>query len=955
MATAQLGTLLRHIRKLGAPATDHQLLDAFSTRGDEAAFAELVGRHGPMVLRVCRRVLGHEQDAEDAFQATFLVLARHTTAIRKREAVAAWLHGVAYRTAMKARRTAARRRNHEAQLRQLPPRSASGPSWDEVQGVLDEEISRLAEPFRAAFVLCTLEGKTKAEAAGDLGCKEGTVSSRLMRARKLLQQRLSRRGIHLGAVLGALSATALSPALAQAAVRVGLQAGQKAGAIPASVAALTVEVGGALVSAKARVAAAVVIALGLCAAALTRQALATRSSEGAAAAPAPQPKAPPSPQAARDDKDEVTFRGRVLDPAGKPVVGAKIYLYYPAAPKVSAAAHATSDAEGRFRFGVRRAEFMRPGGEDTSGQAVPMAVAEGFGLGLPPLGAEGGFADKEVTLRLADDVPLDGRVLDLQGKPVAGATVRVRGIRVPRDGDLESFQDALQTHKAGYDVQNGMLAGLHNDGSGIDFDSLFAPIISDADGRFRLRGIGRERVADVLIEGPTIESKYVYALTRPGPRIEVPSHHKGLGPSVVMTHYGSSFDHVAPPSKPVVGVVRDKDTGKPIAGAVVKPYMLAGDSWETRLAFRAVTGKDGRYRITGMPRGKDGSLYVWPPDDQPYLAMIREAVETPGLEPVTVDFALKRGVWIDVRLTDKVTGKPVAGSIAYNVFLDNPHLKEFPGLLTPSGRHTNADDGRLRVAGLPGRGLIAVRAADTRYRVATGADKIKDRDNDVIHVTPSMVIPKHTHAVAEVKVPQGAGSFAVEVVLDPGRTLAGTVLDPDGKPLAGAQVNGLDEFAHWYSHWTPLATAQFTVTGLGSGRPRVVQFTHPAKGLAGFLVVQGDEKGPLRVTLGPAVTLTGRVVTHDGRPAVGGHIESINTDWFSGNHVFPTPADIGTFPRPQWTDKDGKFRIAGLAAGLKYNLYYNSGGFARRIIGPKSEDLSIKLGRTTDLGNVVVK
>src|SRR6266849_3688421 len=127
MATAQLDAVLRHIRKLAAgrclsQSTDSQLLDDFSARRDESAFAALVARHGPMVLRICRRVLNHEQDAEDAFQATFLVLARNTGSIRKREALAKWLHGVAYRTAMTAKRTAARRRNHEARLRASTPK-----------------------------------------------------------------------------------------------------------------------------------------------------------------------------------------------------------------------------------------------------------------------------------------------------------------------------------------------------------------------------------------------------------------------------------------------------------------------------------------------------------------------------------------------------------------------------------------------------------------------------------------------------------------------------------------------------------------------------------------------------------------------------------------------------------------------------------------------------------------
>src|SRR5262245_52315414 len=122
MATAQLGTVMQYLKGLaasraGRQQTDRQLLDDFASRGDETAFTCLVERHGPMVLRVCRRVLRHEQDAEDAFQAVFLVLARHSGAIRRREALASWLYGVAYRTAMKAKRSAARRHKHEAQAR----------------------------------------------------------------------------------------------------------------------------------------------------------------------------------------------------------------------------------------------------------------------------------------------------------------------------------------------------------------------------------------------------------------------------------------------------------------------------------------------------------------------------------------------------------------------------------------------------------------------------------------------------------------------------------------------------------------------------------------------------------------------------------------------------------------------------------------------------------------------
>src|SRR5262249_9917133 len=153
--TAQLGSLLRHIHDLTAGSaapwrSDRQLLDDFAARRDETAFRALVARHRPMVLRVCRRMLNHEQDAEDAFPATFLVLARNSVSIRMRDTVASWLHGVAYRTAMKAKRSALRRRTHEAQLMDRNPHSpenrvsdALRPTWDDVQAVLDQEVEQL--------------------------------------------------------------------------------------------------------------------------------------------------------------------------------------------------------------------------------------------------------------------------------------------------------------------------------------------------------------------------------------------------------------------------------------------------------------------------------------------------------------------------------------------------------------------------------------------------------------------------------------------------------------------------------------------------------------------------------------------------------------------------------------------------------------------------------------------
>jgi RNA polymerase sigma factor (sigma-70 family) len=210
MPSAPLISLLRHLRHVVAPkfeqCGDDTLLHAFVTRHDEESFAALVRRHGALVLNTCRHVLGHEQDAEDAFQATFLVLARKAASIRDAASLAGFLHGVAYRLSWKAKRDAARRRKREAQA---PPRTQSQGTdelaWREVQALVEEEIDRLPRKYRTPFIRCYLQGLSRAEAARELGVKEGTIWSRLSWARRRLQERLARRGVALSAVLAAFA------------------------------------------------------------------------------------------------------------------------------------------------------------------------------------------------------------------------------------------------------------------------------------------------------------------------------------------------------------------------------------------------------------------------------------------------------------------------------------------------------------------------------------------------------------------------------------------------------------------------------------------------------------------------------------------------------------------------------------------------------------------------------
>jgi len=202
----------------GAEQSDGQLLEAYTARRDGAAFAELVRRHGPMVWGVCRRALSNQQDAEDAFQATFLVLVRKPGAVRPADRVGNWLHGVAMRAAQKAGKAVARRREHQVESLPEPEPVAEG-IWHDLVPVLDQEVARLPEKYRLPVVLCDLEGSTRREAATRLGWPEGTVAGRLALGRAMLARRLARHGL---VVSGGVLATVLSGPGGRAAVPVQL-------------------------------------------------------------------------------------------------------------------------------------------------------------------------------------------------------------------------------------------------------------------------------------------------------------------------------------------------------------------------------------------------------------------------------------------------------------------------------------------------------------------------------------------------------------------------------------------------------------------------------------------------------------------------------------------------------------------------------------------------------------
>ena len=253
MRTTGLGTVLHNLRRSllrhdEAGLTDGELLECFVAQRDEDSFAALMRRHGPMVLGVCRRVLQNEADAEDAYQATFFVLVRKAASIRPRGMVGNWLYGVAHSTALKARAMSTKRLVKEREAAARPGPNVTGDTWQELQALLDQELKLLPDIYRAAIVLCDLEGKSIKEAARQLGTPQGTIGTRLARGRNLLARRLARHGLTMsGGLIATLiaqnAAGGVPPLLLISTLNAAplIAAGQAtaAGVVSAKVAALT--------------------------------------------------------------------------------------------------------------------------------------------------------------------------------------------------------------------------------------------------------------------------------------------------------------------------------------------------------------------------------------------------------------------------------------------------------------------------------------------------------------------------------------------------------------------------------------------------------------------------------------------------------------------------------------------------------------------------------------------
>ncbi len=963
--------LLRHVHQLVeiqriAQLSDRQLLERFAAERDEAMFALLMRRHGPMVLSVCRRILGHEQDAEDAFQATFLILARKAGSIRQTD-VGGYLYRVAYHVAVRACANAAKRKQREKQggvLSTANPQTETTES--EIYQIVDEELQRLPEDLRSALVLCYLEGKTQEEAARRLGWSKSTLRRRLDKGRELLRSRLLSRGLTPMAALTAslfaegTAPAAVSAALAETTLRSAMQAVPMAPAV-----ATLVNTSGTILSAgKAKAATVILFAATLLGGAGL---WAYRGPATSAVAPEPpaerreQPRVP----AKAAEKDTIVFRGRVLDPNDKPIAGAKVYYHFITHQEEPLPVRAVTDVQGRFIFALSPKDIplsAEAAKRDPRKAGHVVVKADGFTFAWQSVAEQ----QADLTLHVStDSTPLAGRIIDLQGKPLAGLRVTAWSIAAPEKGDLTPFVKALRSRAsfidAYYKYVPNRLASPFYWRPGI---ALLPATTTDANGRFRLHGFAKDQLVELRIEGPAMETQNLYVMTRlaskdSSPLLSAPRiKDRFFGPDKSVVVLENGFDHPVPPGLTVAGTVRDAETKRPIPRAIVESYVLAGTKRGQNTLYHTVADNQGRYRFTGLPRGKGNRIRIRPPADQPYVPAVKDVPLVKLFSEANVDVALNRGVWVDVTTADKTTGRPVPGSVSYFVLPekfspDDPFAQPF--FQEYNNNMAIRNDGTFRFAAIPRRAIIAFQTDDEKYPIAREAATI---------YFPFGTSASNFQAFAEINPKPGDGPVKVKFVLDAGRIVKGKLLDPQGRPLAGAVAVGLN---HDDWEWEParrLQTADFTAVGLDPDRPRLLCFIHMDKKLAGSVVARGDQKTPLTVRLQPWATVSGRLLDAEGKPI------SNATLWFTEVPVRkpgqPMSPDTGLYVSERragqrdlepHTDEQGRFHVERLIPGLKYNLALMDASGARRIEQIKWQGLVfakliLKAGESKELGDV---
>ncbi len=694
--------------------------------------------------------------------------------------------------------------------------------------------------------------------------------------------------------------------------------------------------------------------------------------------------------------DQVTLEGQVVGPKGEPVENARIYLgisdlsyvaeYGYGKWQETPAFLGNTDARGMFRVAASGKDAL------ILGAVVIAAAPEGESLGvdwdlvtvfapvdkqdLEKLADDKTLADQQAKRRILhlvkDDVPVEGRIVDQSGHPVEGARIRVTNIQQLRDNELADYVSVARRDAPGnpYDEARNkyVTKTLFGEGGRRTGLGTLLSIATDRNGRFTLHGIGRNRVGWLLIDHDDIVSESILFRTERGETLGMRDSASTGG--AVFAFYSAQLEHVAAKSQVFEGAIVDRDSGQPIPDVIlesrVNTFTTHGkDGRFTRNhvsnTFTA-TDAQGRYRISGLPRGQSVQ-FVATAHASPHLPAIQSvSMEAQEGSNVQINWELQKGVWVKGRAFDTETQQPLVCQVHYYAFSDNPQvrsLKDFNGTLRyPAFCPYQSDsNGNYRIPALPGRGLVTIRIRvgpkGRYYPTNRGQEEIAGSTGHGMWTTfptmPNECLVSTFHGIREINPQPGIDQNGQDFPLTAGKQIKVRVFDPAGRRLSGMQYSGAFERGFYMLDSNRLHNSgtECIIFDYDPTFPRRLIVWHEKSELAGTLLLEGEQPETIDFQLEPQGVLIGRIIGDDKQPLIGIDLEV--APLFNPR----TPPTIGVLPGPAFrTDEDGRFRIEGLAPGMKYNLVTRlPDGVYKQVVF----DAIAVSGKSTDLGDLALR